>query len=255
MPQSHLSLWQKMTLSLLFFCHCSIGQDIIASVAAIKGQAYYNNQGVPSGPMIDLIKEMDRLYKDGVFTIRIIPFTHSIRQVAQGRADFHMPLVRLETVNEDSLDFSYIRLPFARVAFVAYTRSSGEPFNKEDAHKKRIATPAAHRHFFPFKTIEMNAISIAMNMLRIGRIDAFIMEQEAVDRYIRSNRLWFVRRQLYQEWESYFVVSKNNPERTALDDLLSGLLEKLNGEGKLLPLAEKIHKPFYEWQPYISKDQ
>ena len=224
------------------------GQDLKASLAILPIHSELADNGQAKGGFVELIKAIDEVYKEGEITIKLYPFARSLNNVISGRADFHVPLIKLPHIAEASLSYTYASERITEVAFVLYTNTAKPKLDRMKLSKYVIATMMGHTHFFPFTVRENTTISGGIKMLSTGRIDGYIMEQEAVDSFIRKNKIKNIRRELYFQWDSSIVIPKGKKNK-AIDEIISAALRKLKATGKLQEITKTIHQPYIEWQP------
>jgi polar amino acid transport system substrate-binding protein len=223
-------------------------QDLKASLAILPIHSEIGDDAEPKGGFVELVKAIDDVYKEGEITIKLYPFARSLKNVISGIADFHAPLIKLPHIPEDTLPYTYASERITEVAFVLYTNTSKLKLDRMNLSKYVIATMMGHTHFFPFMVRENTTIAGGINMLSMGRIDGYIMEQEAVDNFIRKNKLKNIRRELYFQWDSSIVIPKGKKNKE-IDEIISGALRILKVTGKLQEITKKIHQPYIEWQP------
>ncbi len=225
-------------------------KDLIVSIGKIPGQSEIGKDGKPEGGFIDLFNAMNNEYTDGKLVLKgIYPMKRSLNNVVNKLSDIHFPLIKVPHVNENDIPFRYANKIITHVSFVLYTRNDSKELDINNLGKYRIESQRGHADFFPFKIKEGNSINSGIKKLLKNRIDGYIMEQEAVDNFIKKNRFKNIRRQLYYKFESCIVIPKG-PKRKTIDKTVSSLLEKLESKGILQKIATKVHKPYDNWQPY-----
>ena len=223
-------------------------QDLKASLAILPIHSEIGEDAQPKGGFVELVKAIDEIYKKGEITIKLYPFSRSLNNVVNGIADFHVPLIKLPHISEETLPYTYASEKITEVAFVLYTNTSNKKLDRKNLNKYVIATMRGHTHFFPFIVLEKSTISGGIKMLSKGRIDGYIMEQEAVDNFIRKNKIKNIRRELYFQWDSSIVIPKGKKNKE-IDEIISGALRELKATGKLQEITKNIHRPYIEWQP------
>lgn len=172
--------------------------------------------------------------------------------------DFHIPLIKNPLIPESSLPFRYSSLPTGPVAFVIYSHKDN-PITKQDIEKAadksksdfhyKIDTLQGHTELFDFPAVENYDFESALKRVIIKRIDAAIMPQEECDSVIRKLKLKDIHRELYYEFDSMIVVSKDK-HGDEIDKILTDALKKLKADGRLDKINEKIHKSYIDWQPH-----
>ena len=222
--------------------------DLKASLAILPIHSQIDEHSQLKGGFVELVQAVDDEYKEGVITIKLYPFARSLQNVIAGRADFHAPLIKLPHISEDTLPYTYASEKITEVAFVLYTNTAKPNLDRKNLSKYVIATMMGHSHFFPFLVREKTSIAGGIKMLSVGRIDGYIMEQEATDNFIRENKIKNIRRELYFQLDSSIVIPKGKRNKE-IDDIISVALRKLKASGKLQKITNKIHLPYKEWQP------
>ena len=225
----------------------SAAEDLSASLALIPGHAFLNEQGEPEGGFVELVKLMDEFYEAGDIKIALYPFKRSINNVVIGEADFHVPLIKPD-INQVDRPFDYASTCFTKVSFVLYTRATVD-LDVNDLDALNIETQRGHKEYFDFDIDEVDSIDQGMKKMLSARTDGFIMEQDAVDAYIRENEIDKVRRKHFATWDSCIVISKDEKGRQ-VNAILSTLLSSLEKDGRFREVVANIHKPYVDWQPY-----
>ncbi|MCX4028438.1 transporter substrate-binding domain-containing protein [Endozoicomonas sp. SM1973] len=223
-------------------------RDLTASLAILPIHSEYGPNGQPKGGFVEVVQAIDKVYTEGEISIVLYPFARSLSNVVSGEADFHIPLIRLPHIAEETLPYAYASERITQVAFILYTNAAKPKLNRMNLSMHSIATMMGHTHFFPFKTQALTTIASGVTMLVNDRIEGYIMEQDAVDSYIRKNRIKNVRRELYYQWDSSVVIPKGK-KREEIDTIISEALRKLKANGTLQKITQKIHQPYIEWQP------
>jgi polar amino acid transport system substrate-binding protein len=236
-------------LMFAFFYTNIEAKDLNASLAIIPVHSEIGADGKPTGGFFEVAKAIDRVYQGGNISIKLYPFAKSLAMVEKAESDFHIPLIRLSHIPESTLPFAYVDEPITKVSFVLYTQSDKPEIKKEDLKNYRIETVRGHKHFFPFKVREGDSIESGIQKLSIGRIDGFILEQDAVDAYIRAKKIKNIKRALYETWDSCVVIPKAYKGKE-VDSIITNALRKLKETKELQNITIKIHKPYSDWQPY-----
>jgi polar amino acid transport system substrate-binding protein len=239
-----------LVLAILFsFGSRLYADDLVASLALIPMHSQIGKSGQPEGGFVRVAKAIDDVYKNGEISIGQYPFSRSLDNVVSGKADFHMPLIRIPHVPEDSLPFAYAKERITQVTFVLYTRADSPPLDKNELNQHVVETIRGHKQLFLFKTAELSSIDQGIKKLLHGRSDAFIMEQDAVDSYIRKQKFKNIRRTFFASWDTCVVIPKG-PKQQEIDQIVSTALRRLKASGELQAIVKSIHQPYEVWQPY-----
>jgi len=229
-------------------------RDLIASM----GQLPVLIEDKDTGPFVELVRAIDDVYTQGEIKREVYSFKRSLRNVVEGRSDFHIPLIKNPLVPESVLPFRYSSVPTGLVAFVIYSHMDN-PITKQDIVKEieknnsvfpyKIDTLQGHSAFFNFPVTENYEIESALRRVSIKRADATIMPQEECDSIIRKNKMKNIHRELYYEFDSMIVIPKGE-KGDEIERIITTALEKLKSDGRLEKINDKIHKSYIDWQPY-----
>lgn len=234
---------------LLLFSNPRAGANPLrASLAHLPVHSQFDAQGKPQGGFVDLVRAIDAVYPAANIGISIYPFSRSLDNVVTGQADFHLPLIRLPHLPETTLPFAYVPERITQVSFVFYSNADKPPPDMSKPAQYHIATMLGHDSFFTFKIEEISSIETAVKLVAAGRIDGFIMEQDAVDKIIRQQKVANIRRTLYKTMDSCIVVAKSSKGR-AISKIIGKALQNLKKSGKLAQINATIHQPYNPWQP------
>jgi len=239
-----------LVLAILFsFGSRLYAEDLVASLALIPMHSQIGNSGQPEGGFVKVAKAIDDVYKNGEISIEQYPFSRSLDNVVSGKADFHIPLIKIPHVSEETLPFAYATERITQVTFVLYTRADSPPLDKNELSQHVIETVRGHKQLFLFEAAEVSSLDQGIKKLLHGRIDAFIMEQDAVDSYIREQKYKNIRRTFFASWDTCVVIPKG-PKQQEIDQILSTALRRLKASGRLQEITKSIHQPYIDWQPY-----
>jgi polar amino acid transport system substrate-binding protein len=250
----------------LFIQSPASARDLKASIAIIPGHSEIGPDGKPRGGFIDLVKAIDEVYTDGKISIELYPFPRSIANVVNGKADFHLPLAKmqnppaskfLKAIEKKNLDLPYAYLDerMTELVSILYTNSAKPPIDTTDLKKLKnyeFATISGNSQYYSLKIKELTTIESGIQMVLKGRIDGYIMEQDATDDYIKQNKISGLRRQLFAIKDSDIVIAKGEKGKE-IGRILTVALKKLKKSGKLQSIVKNIHHPYHEWQPYKTK--
>ena len=208
--------------------------------------------GEPKGGFVEIVRAIDKIYLDGEIHISQFPFARSLKNVSKGRWDFHIPYIRPPHVNEKNLGFTYADECITKVTFVLYSRNTGKDLNINTLNSLKIDTLRGHKNLMPFHVSETNDIETGIKKILARRIHGFVMEQDAVDKYLRENKIKGIHRQLYAEWDSCIVIPKTEKGKR-INEYLSSAIRQLKASGDLDKINKTIHKPYDNWQPINAK--
>lgn len=144
------------------------------------------------------------------FSIEVLPFARSLKQVEDGKADIHLPLInsafiRQSVINPQRLKLSDLQL--FQVAFRLYfLKDKPVPFIGDGKHPI-IATDLAHVSFFDFPTLGIPCVSCGLDQIEKGRIEGLIFAETEVNNLIREKQLQQIDSILYERFAVHFVVA------------------------------------------------
>lgn len=180
-------------------------QLIRISVAELPVLAESTERGI----LIDYLHQVEA--ESGLtFVIEVLPFARSLKQVEDGKADIHLPLInsafiRQSAINPDKLKLSDVQL--FQVAFRLYfLKSNPVPFVGDGKHPI-IATDLAHVSFFDFPTLGISCVSCGLDQIEKGRIEGLIFAETEINDLIREKQLQQIDSVLYERFAVHFVVA------------------------------------------------
>ena len=241
-------------ISLLCFSHplASGSRELLASVGNIVPHSVLDENGVPQGGFVEIVRAIDRVYTEGTISIRVYPIERSMAKLKNGDADFQIPYISNPKVPERNLDYTFVSEPITDVVFVLYTRSESTLSPEDDLEKRDIETLRGAENHFSFKISGVDSFRQGLLRASLGRSDGFIAEQDACDLYIRDHKIENLRRTFFAKWKSSIAILKG-PRGREIDDILSTAMRKLKQSGELQKITSAIHLPYYEdWQPFLT---
>jgi polar amino acid transport system substrate-binding protein len=226
--------------------------DLVASLPELPGQI----ESTEAGPVVELLRAIDDVYREGEIHIGLFPFVRSVRNVELGEADFHLPLLReLGRPPEDGA-YRYASEDLGEVQFVLYSHVS-DPLTVERIEAARRAGGE-----FPYVIERMRGVSRlgdfplrqvsdleqALRRVAARRSHGFVMAQEETDRLLRELRLKDVHRAPYAAFGDAIVIAPG-PRGDAVDAVLSEAIRSLKRSGRWQQLYQAVHRPYDDWQP------
>lgn len=227
----------------------AFGKDIIASIAVLPVVAETPNKGV----FVDLVKALNKEYKNGTITFELYPFKRSLTNVAKGRADFHLPFMKSSKGAKalSSMGLAYAlersnRVPFALYYNVEQKVLNGHirnNFSLKDIGQYKIETDSAHVMFFDDIPIRASTcLECSIKKLSRGRIDGFIFAGRETDYLVEKLGIKNIDSFLIKNFDSA-PVFRTTPEGRMTNQLISNLIKKLRDSGELA----RIMKPYTEY--------
>lgn len=224
--------------------------NLVASIAQFPDLS----ETAEKGTFIDMVKAIDRVYREGNIQIGVYPFARSIENVLRGDADFHIPMFRNPEIDESSLFFINVPEPTGQVTLVIYSHKN-KPITR-DVIAKAMAAGGTFPYvievgmdfMFPFKTAGTNDIEQSLRKVQAGRIDAFIWPPEG-DLIVKALKLGNLRRDVYGVFDDTIMVPKT-PRGEEVAKLLDAALKELKKQGQLKQYHDRVHLKYEPWQPY-----
>ena len=229
----------------------AMSRDLKASLAFLPEILESPEKGV----FVDFVKAIDEVYTGGKIDIQVYPFNRSVENVINGKADFHLPMIKNPIIPESKLPFRHVSAKTGVVVMVLYSRKdniiTAEMINKAKDLKEfpyKVETDAGIKDFFEFPVIGSSSIEQSFAKLLKGRIDAFLFAQEESDFALKKMNVKDVHREFFKDYDDVIIIPKG-PEWDEVDQILTDALNKLKASGKLEALHDKIHVPYQDWQP------
>jgi len=217
-----------------------------ASLAAMPLSAVEDKNGNLTGAYVDFLRALDKIA--GTKTdIVVVPFKRSIKNLIDGKADFHIPLIEIAGSSQEQLPYAFSSETLFHVAFVLYTHKN-KPLDINDLDKYSIATDIAHTDFFSFPIIGKTCISCAIKMVDLGRLDGFIFAQNEIDPFIKEFKLKNIHRQLYRNYDVKILIPKTEIGKK-IDKYFSDGIKLLKQSGEYDKVLAPIVAPYNDWQP------
>lgn len=245
-----LSIALLLLFSNIGFAENQPARDLVASLAQIPGLA----DSTDKGAFVDIVKAMDKIYPRKI-KIEVVPFERSIKSVLEGRADFHIPLLRNPANSALNLPYRYVTEKIGSVPIVIYSNKDKIITKKtiDDAVAKGgkfsyiIEVAGGLEPVYPFPSVPSNNSEGSLRKIQNQRADAFMFGNE-IDQIVKSLKLSAIHRELYGNFDDAIVIAKG-PKGDELDKILSECLRKLRASGRLQELYKKVHVPYTGWQP------
>lgn len=239
--------------AILFFIILSGGvsaRNLVAGVSLIPPHAFVGEDGQPKGGFVDVVRAIDDVYTKGTISIKVLPVKRSIASLKNGNINFQIPYIPNPQVPDENLSYTFVSEAVVDVSFVLYSQDKMKVPPMDDLEKFNIATLRGAEAHFPFRISGVDSFRQGIKSVSLGRLDGFIAEQEASDRFIRLHKIKNIRRTLYARWKSSIAIRKG-PENEEIDRIVSGALLKLRQTGQLQKITTTIHCPYEDWQPYL----
>ena len=253
LPRTTLALCSLAAALLLPSASRAAGKDLNCTIAIIPGLS----EPPGKGAFVDLAKAMAEVYTEGKINIELNPWGRSIDNVVKGKADFHIPNMRVPGVDESKIPFRFAKKQFGELVQVIYSNQNKVITKKmldDAAAKWKEGTPFPYvievtgGDQYPFPTVATNDYVSSFKKLALGRIDAILGAQEDCDKPLRELKLKEVHRSEWNHFQDVLVVAKG-PRGEEVDRIVSEILTKLEKSGKLQKIYSQLHGPYNDWQP------
>lgn len=227
----------------------AVAEDIKISLAEIPKSSFYNEEHQLVGGFPELLRLVDQYYLEGNLVLEAFPFARSINNVLVNKHDAHVPLPGIDSALKDDSEFQFVDEPLLEVAFVIYSHKDNPITRHDNLHQLSIDTLIGHTDFFDFKVGTVVTFETGLKKVINKRVDAFIMEQDVVDRLIRDTNLIAIHRSLYAALPTSLIVSKSD-RGNDLNRALSSAIRRAKNDPRYHPITQTIHKTYIDWQPY-----
>ena len=221
--------------------------DLLGNAMLLPGLVESSTEG----PFIKLIEGISHEYRGGRITLQALPVNRVTANVSNGVADFGFPELRLSADFDAKMPWRVSQASLGQVSFVLYTHKK-RPLSKAQiqAANPKSFSYAIHAPSIPwgFPTENMVTFDGTFKMLNSGRIDGFLWAQEEADLVLQKLKLSQIRREFYAVYDDVFILPRT-PRGDFVDQLLTELITKLRGNGRLQALYERVHRPYSDWQP------
>jgi polar amino acid transport system substrate-binding protein len=209
---------------------------LVASLAQIPGLA----DSPDKGTVVDIVKAIDDVYP-GKIKIELYPFARSINNVIEGKADFHIPILRNPAIPSTKLPYQFVTEAMGYVSIVICSNQDKIITRKmiDDALAKGgqfpyiIEVAAGLEPNYPFPSIGFNDLDQTILKLKNKRIDAFMWTpmSSAPNKITQSP---------YGKFDDAILIPKG-PKGDETNQILSDCLKKLRASGRLQELYKKMH--------------
>lgn len=209
------------------------------------------SESADKGILIDILKAMDKEYKEGKFIIQVYPFQRSINNVINGRADFHFPTIgpHIWSKENDKFERKLNKMGIRRSSvsltkthFALYSNRDKPPLDINRLGQYRIETDSGHTVFFNFNIQGTTCLPCSVRKLSAGRIDGLIFAAREIDGMIKKAHIKNIRRQNYKIFGSKFILPLG-PKGDEIDRLLARLIKKMIKNGSL----QKVARPYSDY--------
>ena len=203
-------------------------------------------ESTDKGVLVDLTKAMAKTSGKDI-EIQVVPFNRSMHDVMDGKADFHMPLIKPEKVDETKLGYAHSKETIFHVNFVLYTNKD-KPIDKSKLKDYKIETDLAHVSYFDFPIKGSTRIDSSLKKVNAGRIDGFIYADFASDPIVKKEGMKNIHRELYKVFDVKIILPKGEKGK-ATDAFLTETIEKMRADGSFDKIMSPIDQPYNDWQP------
>jgi len=214
--------------------------DIKLSIAQVPGLADSKDKGT----LIDLAKAMAGEYKEGKITWNVYPFRRSIDNVSSGIADVHFPLIYDPTLKED-VNYMYSTGNIYKMIIVLYSNVNNKDINAQNIDKYKAEVLYGHSKYF--NNLPETSYDAGLKKVDAGRLDVFIGPMKGSDATIKNLNLKNIKRTKYREFDVKMILSRNDKGKQ-VDKILSGIIAKLNANGKYQQImGNLVNLKYVDW--------
>jgi len=206
------------------------------------------------GILIDVLKAMDKEYKDGKFIIEVYPFARSIHNVIEGKADFHFPTIgkniwskETDTYEKELAKQNLMRstASLTKTHFALYSNTAKPKIDISKIQDYKIETDSGHTIFFNKNFRGTTCLPCSVKKLSANRIDGLVFASREIDSMIKDANITNIRRQNFKIFGSKFILP-NTKKGREIDKLLTSLIKKMIQDGTLKKVAKPYSKYFQE---------
>ncbi|HZH28099.1 MAG TPA: transporter substrate-binding domain-containing protein [Azospirillaceae bacterium] len=212
--------------------------DRTASLAQLPALAESETRGI----LVDLIKAMDKA--TGTTTkIIVAPFQRSMKNVADGQADYHLPILD-NPERPAQLDGLMLgrKTTVVNARFGLYTHKD-RPVDLAKADQFRLETEAAHTDLFPMKIAPSTCLECSLRKILADRIDGVVFAMLEMDKLLASlEGKENIRRSVYRVYRGTAILPAN-AKGEATDAFLADAIEKLKQNGEYQRILGPLLEP------------
>ena len=234
--------------ALSLFSKDILGRDLAFSLAKLPEVSETRDKGM----LVDLLKEMQKVYTEGKISWDVYPFERSLKNVMEGKADIHMPLLKDKLVPEEKLPFSLSSKEFIYVTFLLYTKKGNNTITPSNLHKNnfRLETDSAHTQYFHgFKIHPTTCIGCALKKISTDRLDGLIFASQPTD--MEMNKMGLndkIQRSFFQNFPVHAVIAKGERSKE-VDKIFLELFAKVLKNGGY----DRALGPWVEYNEMMKK--
>ncbi len=202
---------------------------------------------MPTTPIfVELVETMAKTSGKDI-EYQAVPFNKSMHDLVDGKADFHIPLIKAENIPESKLDYAYSTETIFHVNFVLYTNKD-KPIDKSKLKDYKIETDLAHVAYFDFPIKGSNKTASSLKKVNAGRIDGFIFADSSSDPILKKEGLKNIKRELYKVFDVKIILPKGEKGK-ATDAFLTETIQKMRADGSFDKIMSPLDQPYNDWQP------
>lgn len=216
--------------SMSLLCATTVcARDLVVSLPLLPPLVESNGEGI----IVDLVRAMDKAYEEGDIIIKgPYPFIRSLDNVANGRSDFHMPILFNPLVPEEKLRFSHSTETIFRVDFAVYTNRSNELINPKNLSIFLTETDRGHTQYFDFDIFGSSSVESSLKQVSSNRIDAYVFSMTTTDIALKRLGLTNIKRWYYDTFDVKIALPKQDTKRAEIDRILTRVIKKLRKTGE-----------------------
>lgn len=198
------------------------------------------------GKLVDLVHALDRVTNSST-KIVIRPFARSLKETADGAADFHIPLIQNNGLPAPE-GLSYVmEVDFGHAQFVIYSRRQAPLDARTLSVTNNIEAEPGHELLFPFPVNVTHCVPCSLDKILLGRTDALIVSSDVVDPLLSDPKYKGIHRAFYQMYPIRALVPANTDSTATRRYLIDGV-RRLKKSGELWKILQS-NQPYSDWQP------
>lgn len=230
-----IQIFFMMPLVLIFISPAQT-MDLRACLGETPQLADQSGKGI----LVDLVKAMASIYKEGKITIVIYPANRARNNLINGNVDFLMPTLKNPRLSEKEKPYIFSAVIFDTI-FALYTNKNNKKINPDNLKNYKIETYATMVDFYDFPVKPSYYLEGSLKKLEMQRIDGFIYGMNGTDILVKELKLKNIRRWYYARYDSVIMIRKG-PNAEKIDKILRSLIAELKDNGTYY----KIMKPLLD---------
>ena len=221
-------------------------EDRIASIGDSSPAVNDTGTAHVYSKLVDIVHALDKA-THSTTKIVVRPFARSLKETAEGHADFHMPLFQ-DAHTPAPAGLVYVEeVDFGNAQFVIYSRKLSPLDARTVAGAKGIETEPGHESLFPFPVRVTHCVPCSLDMVLLGRTDALIVSSDIVDPLLVDPKYKSIHRAFYKMYPIRALVPATADSTATRRYLVDGV-KQIKETGELWKIIHS-NQPYSDWQP------